>query len=179
MRFLIMSVLLALLPLAGAVYVASNDGWTAITVDKLFMVLMLLTISGVFGLNALLEARDLGLLVPFLKPGKASGAHAVTAALPPGTHITTGVARELHFFESHVGQQNKTVVEFVPEDTGVARYISFLGNVVDQFPLGARLRMTYRVEDEGAVLLGRERLIGFRFGGKKGGAAAGERAKPA
>ena len=103
----------------------------------------------------------------------------VSCALPPGTHITTGVARELHFFESHVGQQNKTVVEFVPEDTGVARYISFLGNVVDQFPLGARLRMTYRVEDEGAVLLGRERLIGFRFGGKKGGAAAGERAKPA
>jgi hypothetical protein len=178
MRLLIVSVLLALLPLAGAVYVASTAGWTAISVDKLFMVLMLLTISGVFGLNVLLEARDAG-LVPFLKPGPASRVHAITAALEPGAHIDTGVVRELHFFESHVGQQNKTVVEFVPEDSGVSRYLSFLGNVVDQFPLGARLRITYRVEGEGAVLLGREQLIGFRLFAKKGGAAAGERAKPA
>ena len=178
MRFLMGSTLLAVIPLAGAVYVASSSGWTAITVDKLFMVIMLLTISGVFGLNSFLEARDLG-MVPFLKPAVAAAGRGETAALPPGTHISTGVVRELHFFEAHVGQQNKTVVEFAPEDGGPARYISFIGNVKDQFPLGARLRITYRVEDEGAVLMGREQLIGFRLFGKKKGTNAQPDGNPA
>jgi hypothetical protein len=162
-RFLAISTLLAVLPLAGVVYIVTSD--MLFSVDGLFMILMLLSISGVFALNATLEARDLG-LVPFLKPAAGSRA-AVTAALPPGVHIQSGTVRELHFFESHVGEQNKTVVEFIPDDTGVSRYISFLGNVKDQLPLGSRMRITYRVEEEGAVLLGREQLFGFRFGKSK------------
>ncbi len=168
-----MSTLLAILPLAGVAYIAASG--MLFTTDGLFMILMLMTISGVFGLNATLEARDLG-LIPFLKPSAASRA-AATDALPPGIHIQSGTVSELHFFESRVGEQNKTVVEFVADDTGVSRYISFLGNVRDQLPLGARLRITYRVEDEGAVLLAREKLFGFRFGKPKGeAAAAGETA---
>ena len=168
MKFLAGSTLLALLPLAGVLYIATSD--MLFTTDGLFMILMLLSISGVFALNATLEARDLG-LVPFLKPASVKSGAAVTAALPPGVHIQTGTVRELHFFESHVGEQNKTVVEFVPDDTGVSRYISFLGNVKDQLPVGARVRITYRVEDEGSVLLGREQLFGFRFGKSKAVAA--------
>ena len=165
MKFLAISTLLAIIPLAGVVYIATSD--MLFTVDGLFMILMLLGISSVFGLNATLEARDLG-LIPFLKPATAKGGAAVTGALPPGVHIQTGTIRELHFFESHVGEQNKTVVEFVPDDTGASRYISFIGNVKDQLPVGARVRITYRVEDEGAVLMGREQLFGYRFGrGKK------------
>jgi hypothetical protein len=163
-KFLAASTLLALIPLAGVVYIVAFSGML-FSVDGLFMILMLLSISGVFALNATLEARDLG-LVPFLKPAASSRA-AVTAALPPGVHIQTGTVRELHYFESHVGEPNKTVVEFVAEDTGVSRYISFLGNVKDQLPVGARVRITYRVEDQGAVLLGREQLFGVRFGRKK------------
>lgn len=176
MKFLAISTLLAVLPLAGIVYIATSG--MLFSVDGLFMILMLLSISGIFALNATLEARDLG-LVPFLKPAATSRA-AVTAALPPGVHIQTGTVRELHFFESHVGEQNKTVVEFVPDDTGVSRYISFLGNVKDQLPLGSRMRITYRVENEGAVLLGREQLFGYRFGrSKAAGASSGSSAKTA
>ena len=175
MRFLAISTLLAVLPLAGVAYIAATG--MLFTTDGLFMILMLLTISGVFGLNATLEARDLG-LIPFLKPSATSRA-AMTEALPPGIHIQTGTAREMHFFESGVGGQNKTVVEFLDETTGVARYISFLGNVKDQLPIGARVRITYRVEDEGAVLLGRDVLFGFRFGRRKpaaGGSGASAKA---
>lgn len=176
MKFLAASTFLALLPLAGVLYIATSD--MLFTTDGLFMILMLLSISGVFALNATLEARDLG-LIPFLKPASAKSGAAVTAALPPGVHIQTGTVRELHFFESHVGEQNKTVVEFVPDDTGVSRYISFLGNVKDQLPVGARVRITYRVDDEGSVLLGREQLFGFRFGKSKTSAVAPGSAKTA
>lgn len=175
MKFLAISTLLAVIPLAGVVYIATSD--MLFTTDGLFMILMLLTISGVFGLNATIEARDLG-LIPFWKPSAASAA-AMTDALPPGIHIQTGTVRGLHFFESHVGEQNKTVVEFLEEATGTTRYISFLGNVKDQLPVGARVRITYRVEDEGAVLLGREQLFGFRFGRRKSTAASSGSAKTA
>jgi hypothetical protein len=178
-KFLAISTVLAIIPLAGVVYIATSD--MLFTVDGLFMILMLLSISGIFGLNATIEARDLG-LVPFLKPAPTSKA-AMTGALPAGVHIQTGVVRELHFFESHVGEQNKTVVEFVPDGTGLSRYISFIGNVKEQLPLGARMRITYRVEDEGAVLIGREQLFGYRFGRGKnnpqGKAAAANSGTPA
>ena len=63
---LLISIVLALLPLAGIVYIVSNGFFT---VDALFMGLILLTVSGIFLLNAFLEARRRGLL-----PRKASPA---------------------------------------------------------------------------------------------------------
>lgn len=175
MKFLAISTALAVIPLIGVLYIIviltdlPNLSGFLFTTDGLFMVIMLLTISGIFGLNATLEARDLG-LIPFWKPSPESAA-AITAALPPGVHIQTGTVQELHFFESGVGGQNKTVAEFADEATGSSRYISFLGNVKDQLPLGARIRITYRVDEEGVVLLGRDRLFGFRFGKSKSAAA--------
>ena len=64
---LLLSMILAVLPLlgiAGLIYVNPE-----LTVDNLFMSLILLTISGVFGLNVLMEARDRGWL-NFLKRKK-------------------------------------------------------------------------------------------------------------
>jgi hypothetical protein len=65
---LLISILLGSIPLAGI-------GWiivarTITTVDGLFMSLILLTLSGIFFLNALLELRDRGLLA-FLQKKKA------------------------------------------------------------------------------------------------------------
>lgn len=69
---LIFSIVLAILPLLGIVYaIASGSGFT---VDTLFLSLILLTISGIFGLNILLELRARG----FLRPKKK----AETAASP-------------------------------------------------------------------------------------------------
>jgi hypothetical protein len=56
---LLLSLLLALLPLAGIAYIVINGFFT---VDALFMALILLTMSGIFLLSAFLEARSRGLL---------------------------------------------------------------------------------------------------------------------
>jgi hypothetical protein len=66
------SLVLGILPLLGVVWTLMNGMIT--TVDGLFMSLILLTLSGVFMLNAFWEMRDMGLIgkkkaaVPAAKP---------------------------------------------------------------------------------------------------------------
>jgi hypothetical protein len=64
----LLSILLALIPLAGIVWIVVTRSLTS--VDGLFMSLILLTLSGVFFLNVLLEMDDRGWL-PFLHKSKA------------------------------------------------------------------------------------------------------------
>jgi hypothetical protein len=66
---LAISLLLGILPLLGIVWTLTNGLIT--TVDGLFLTLILLTLSGVFMLNAYWEMRDLGML-----PKKKSAAPA-------------------------------------------------------------------------------------------------------
>ena len=69
---LALSVVLGILPLLGVAWTLANGMIT--TVDGLFMSLILLTLSGVFMLNAYWEMRDRGMI------GKKK---AVAAAKPP------------------------------------------------------------------------------------------------
>ena len=55
---LLFSVVLGILPLLGIVWTIMNG--TITTVDGLFMSLILLTLSGLFFLNAFWECRDCG-----------------------------------------------------------------------------------------------------------------------
>jgi hypothetical protein len=55
---LLVSIVLGVLPLLGIVWTIVNG--TIATVDGLFMSLILLTLSGLFFLNAYLECRDCG-----------------------------------------------------------------------------------------------------------------------
>jgi ABC-type transport system involved in cytochrome bd biosynthesis fused ATPase/permease subunit len=73
---LLISIAFGLVPLAGIVWIVLAGAITS--VDGLFMSLILLTLSGVFLLNAALELRDRGLL-PFLPKPKAAGVKAATA----------------------------------------------------------------------------------------------------
>ena len=57
---LLISILLGCIPLAGIAWIVVTRGLT--TVDGLFMSLILLTLSGIFFLNAFLELRDRGSL---------------------------------------------------------------------------------------------------------------------
>jgi hypothetical protein len=57
---LLISIVFALVPLAGIVWIFVAGSIT--TVDGMFMSLILLTLSGVFLLNVMLELRDRGLL---------------------------------------------------------------------------------------------------------------------
>ena len=69
-----LSLLLAILPLLGVVWTLMNGMIT--TVDGLFMTLILLTLSGTFGLNAYWEMRDQGIIK------KKPAAPAAKAAAP-------------------------------------------------------------------------------------------------
>jgi hypothetical protein len=60
---LAVSAVLGILPLLGIVWTIKNG--TIMTVDGLFMSLILLSLSGLFFLNAFWECRDCGLI-----PGK-------------------------------------------------------------------------------------------------------------
>jgi hypothetical protein len=75
---LILSILLAIIPLLGIVYTVLSGALD--TVDSLFLILILLTISGVFGLNVLLELRARGLLKFGKKAAPSSAAPAKQAA---------------------------------------------------------------------------------------------------
>ena len=68
---LLISILLGSIPLAGIGWILVTRGIT--TVDGLFMSLILLTLSGIFFLNAFLELRDRGFLA-FLQKKKAGPA---------------------------------------------------------------------------------------------------------
>jgi hypothetical protein len=65
---LLISILLAVIPLAGIAWIVVTRSLTS--VDGLFMSLILLTLSGVFFLNVLLEMDARGWL-PFLHKNKA------------------------------------------------------------------------------------------------------------
>jgi uncharacterized membrane protein len=66
---LLLSLVLAIIPLMGIVWIVVSG--TMLNVDGLFMSLILLTLSGIFFLNAAWELRDRGLL-PFLRKEKSA-----------------------------------------------------------------------------------------------------------
>ena len=74
---LFLSLLFALIPLGGIAMIFFRKGVT--TVDGLFMSLILLTISGVFLLNAVLEMKANGWL-PSGRKGASSGSKEPPAA---------------------------------------------------------------------------------------------------
>ncbi len=68
---LLLSLVLGIVPLAGIALIIATG--SILNVDGLFMSLILLTLSGIFFLNAFFELRDRGLL-PFLPKSKVSAA---------------------------------------------------------------------------------------------------------
>ncbi len=154
---LLLSMILAVLPLLGmAALLYVNP---ELTVDNLFMSLILLTISGIFGLNVLLELRDHGLPIPL--PGKkreagmvAVGAGQTYVVMASGQTRQTGVVESVTYYESGIGRSNRSLVTL--RDGASPHMLVFKGDVRDQFPVGGRVTVTYRTSDEGADLLERK-----------------------
>ena len=153
---LLLSMVLAVLPLFGiAALIYVNP---ELTVDNLFMSLIFLTISGIFGLNVLLELRDRGLPLPLAGKKRAAGMVAVGAGrtyavMATGEVKESGVVENVAYYESGVGQTNRCVVTL--RNGASPRMLVFRGDVRDQFPVGGRVTVTYRTTDEGADLLER------------------------
>jgi hypothetical protein len=145
---LLISLILALIPLLGIVYIVLFGSLT--TVDGLFMSLILLAISAILGLNVLIELRK----------GKAAFAPARTALAPrssapvsDGSRLKTrGKVKEVVFFESNVGQPNKSIVT-LSDGGGSSQTLALEGDVRNALPVGQTLEITLRKEAGKNVLV--------------------------
>jgi hypothetical protein len=133
---LLISLLLALLPLFGIIGIAAYGA--LLTVDGLFTSLILLAISATFGGNALAALRSW-----------RSGASALTRRPAPGTMasaaglIQRGKVESVQFFEAHVGQPNKSIV-MLSDGGQSARMLVLEGDMRNALPSGQTVEMTLR-----------------------------------
>lgn len=142
---LVISLVLALIPLLGVVWIVAFGSPT--TVDGLFMSLILLAMSGVFGLNALLELRK-------GKSGAAVAARFSTrpvTALSAGGLVQRGKVLNVQFFESLVGQPNKSIVT-LSNGSDSTHLLVLEGDTRNAVPVGRRVEITFR-KDEGENVL--------------------------
>jgi hypothetical protein len=145
---LVISLFLALIPLLGIVYIVVFGSLT--TVDGLFMSLILLSISAILGLNVLIELRK----------GKSAFAPSRSALVTrPGGPVsdgsrlkTRGKVKEVVFFESNVGQPNKSIVT-LSDGGGSSQTLALEGDVRNALPVGQTLEITLRKEAGKNVLV--------------------------
>ncbi len=152
---LLVSMVLAVLPLAGIAALIWMNPY--MTVDNLFTSLILLTISGIFGLNVLIELRERGLPLPLLgkkaAAGAGSGAQSKVIVMP-GKVKQKGVVEHVAYFESGIGHTNRSVVTL--RNGAAPKLLVFKGDVRDQFPLGRQVEVLYNEDKEGSDLLERK-----------------------
>lgn len=140
---LIISILLAILPLLGILWFVISGA--ILTVDGLFTSLILITISGVFAANAFSELRRQQRRRAFAKANPHLASRAVAVATDRGGFVQ-GIVHSVEFFESRVGQPNKSVVTMA-NGSGAPRILVLEGDLRNRLPAGKRVQFTYREED--------------------------------
>lgn len=150
-----LSGVLAAVPLLGIAYLWYVD--PSLTVGKLFMTLIALTISGLFGLNALMEMKRMvkGESGDSASGSSAGGRHtlAVAAASGSGAVREQGIVESVGYYESGVGRPNHSILTLKAGE-GV-RLVTLLGDVRDQFPVGRKVELVYRPDAQGFSLVER------------------------
>jgi hypothetical protein len=151
---LIISAVLAVIPLLGIVWILMNG--TITTVDGLFMSLILLVMSGIFALSAALEfprarraAANRG--AQGLRPATIGLAIADTGAAP-----LRGTVQSVQFFEAPVGQPNKSVI-VISNGQGATRTLVLEGDLRNRLPAGKRMELVIGDENGRKKLLAAER----------------------
>jgi hypothetical protein len=144
---LIISLVMALIPLLGVAWIFIQG--SPLTVDGLFMTLILLAISGAFAGNALLELRR-------KKPDPAA-ARAVRGrvSVSPGAVaglLQSGRVERVEFFEAHVGQPNTSIVT-LSNGAAAARTLVLDGDVRNALPTGRQVELEFRKENGRNVLV--------------------------
>lgn len=139
---LITTFLFALIPLLGVAWVVLNG--LLFTVDGLFMSLIFLTISGICGTMGLFEIRKRRGLAGL--PVAVAAAGAVSSSL-----VQRGKVQSVEFFESSVGQPNKSIVTLGGADSPVT--LVFEGDLRNALPVGQKVEVILRKETGFNVLL--------------------------
>jgi hypothetical protein len=138
---LFVSVLLALVPLLGIAWIVMYGSIT--TVDGLFMSLILLAMSGIVGLNVLLEIRKL----------RSGAVKSITSTVTAsGGLVHRGKVESVQFYESGVGEPNKSVVTLV-DGGSASRLLVLEGDMRNALPVGQKVEVTFRKESGHNVLL--------------------------
>ncbi|HLK34444.1 MAG TPA: hypothetical protein VKT29_15220 [Terriglobales bacterium] len=139
---LIASAVLAVIPLLGIAYIVAQGSFD--TVDNLFYVLILLAMSGIFAANAMAELKRTRRRAAAGVRVAGRGIRVVATA--SGTCTERGVVEGVLFFESPVGQANKSMVTLQP-DHGPARLLFFEGDLRNQLPQGHKVEVTYESQN--------------------------------
>jgi len=147
---LIVSVILALLPLLGIAWVLLTRSIT--TVDGLFLSLILLSISGIFALNAFWEFQRQRRRAAWFKEHPEAARQLVTLTDAEVAGVLRGRVERVQFYEAHVGQPNKSVV-FLSDGSTALRMIVLEGDLRNRLPAGKRVEISYREEN------GRRQLV--------------------
>jgi hypothetical protein len=145
---LLISLFLALIPLLGIVYIVRFSSLT--TVDGLFMSLILLSISAILGLNVLIELRK---GKSAFAPKRSAIAARPSGPVSDGSRLkTSGKVKEVVFFESNVGQPNKSIVT-LSDGGGATQTLALEGDMRNALPVGQTLEITLRKEAGKNVLV--------------------------
>jgi hypothetical protein len=142
---LIVAFLVALVSLLGVASVVINH--LLFTVDGLFMSLVLLSISGISGTTGLYELRKRS------QPSSSKGGGAPgSRGSGPGGTVQKGRVESVEFFESNVGQPNKSVVTLV-DGAKPAVTMVFEGDLRNALPVGQKVAVTVRKQPGYNVLV--------------------------
>jgi len=138
---LVISLLLALIPLLGIVYIVLFGSLT--TVDGLFMALILAAMSGIVGLNVLIELK---------KKRSGTQTSSTAASTVSGGLRQRGKVESVKFYESGVGQPNKSIVT-LSDGVSASNLLVLEGDMRNALPVGQKVDVTFRKESGHNVLV--------------------------
>ncbi len=151
MAVLLISGILGLLPLLGVAYIVMTSN--GITVDALFMSLILLTISGIFLLNIALELLARRKAAASGAAGRFPTGDPRTVSNASGTYVESGVVEAVAFYETEVGRPDKSLVTLRPANGSPGKTLVFSGDLRHALPAGKRVKITYATGAEGNRLM--------------------------
>jgi|SRR5215467_4817483 len=143
---LLISLVLAIIPLLGIAFVVLNG--LIFTVDGLFLSLILAAMSGILLLNVLLELKK----GHSGEAGGGSGSSPIRRSTAGGGAVQRGRVENVQFYEGLVGQPNKSIVT-LSNGSAPSRMVVLEGDVRNALPVGQKVEFTLRKEGESNVLL--------------------------
>lgn len=147
---LVISLILAVIPILGILWIAvsSSPKWPP-TVDALFTSLILLAISAPFALSAFLELRRRKSDLP---SGSRSTPSFRSASTAGGGTVQRGKVQEVLFFESNVGQPNKSIVT-LSDGGSRSQTLVLEGDMRNALPIGQKVEIVMRKQKGENVLV--------------------------
>ena len=139
---LLLSLVLALVPLLGVVWIVLYG--SPLTVDGLFTSLILLAMSGILGMNVLFELRK--------RVGTSAKSKSAAPRVTRAGVVQRGRVESVQFFESNVGEPNKSVVT-LSDGAKSSNMLILEGDMRNALPVGQRVEVTFRKHSGNNVLL--------------------------